>query len=131
MLTRVLGIALLFAGAAAMVLVAGTALLHKGQQMLEAHNRRVEELERRRMAQHMLTTSWWFSEDAVTMALVDDLARSYTQGLYPIQDIEQIRERWRARRRASVPGVPIVPGPPIRIPADNKGDCHESRSKGF
>lgn len=133
-LTRVLGVTLLFAGAGTLVCVAAMGVLAKWQTLIDRHDQRIEELERRRMAQHMLTASWWFSEDSVTMKLVEDLGRSYNRGGYPIQDIEQIRERWRALRRNNdcvEARIALGDRPPIRIPADNKGDCHESRSKSF
>lgn len=97
----ILGYVLVLAGIVVIVCFSGIAVMTAFSDVVESHDRRVEELERRRMSERMLTLSWWFSEDKLTMALLNDIADSYRRGIYPIDNVDEIRDRWRATRKAN------------------------------
>lgn len=76
------------AGAAFAVSLAFTCVEKAFEKLIDA----IRESERKRVANLMVSDSWWFSEDERTMLLLQDYAQCRIAGQW---NVERVRQKWQ------------------------------------
>lgn len=71
------------------------------QKWAERYERLIRASERQECGNRLVSASWWFSEDRITMDILAKAGTDMLSGGYPLDRVDSDRERWRTARLKS------------------------------